>query len=324
MKLPLIDKKNFFSKLTKHESPWQNAYLAMYSSQWQGISTDPGLMLLPIDDHLVHRGDGVFEVIRCVGDKVYMMEAHLQRLERSARAVSLKLPPEYEHIRDIIKSLIAAGGEKECIIRVTISRGPGGFSVNPFECPASQIYPIVIRYHPLPEPCYTDGVTLITSRIPIKKSFFANVKSCNYLPNVLMKMEAIEAGCQYAVALDEAGFIAESATENFGMVSQEGVLLFPDFERTLAGITANRGFELAGALVKQNKIKAVGFSKIRPDDAYQAREVFLTGTSINVLPVVQYDGKPIGKGIPGPVYADLSALLWEDMNKNPDVLTDID
>ena len=80
----------------------------MYSSQWRGFVTDPALMMVPIDDHLVHRGDGVFDVMRCVDGKIYQMEAHLQRLERSARSISLRLPPEYNQVKDIIKCIPAA------------------------------------------------------------------------------------------------------------------------------------------------------------------------------------------------------------------------
>ena len=128
-----------------HERDWQEAYLVMYSSQWNGFVTDPDLMLVPIDDHLVHRGDGVFDVMRCVNGKIYQMEAHLQRLERSAKAIALELPPDYNGIREIIKTLVLKGGEKDCLVRVVLSRGPGGFSTNPFECPASQMYINVIR-----------------------------------------------------------------------------------------------------------------------------------------------------------------------------------
>ena len=140
----LITKDNFFSLLGSKERPWLGDYLSMYSSQWQGYVTDPALMMVPVDDHMVHRGDGVFDVMRCIHGRVYQMEAHLNRLERSARAIALDLPPEYDDVREIIKSLILAGGEKECLVRVFLSRGPGSFSANPFDSPASQMYVIVL------------------------------------------------------------------------------------------------------------------------------------------------------------------------------------
>ncbi len=324
MELRLITKDNFFQCFENQNRPWQKDYLAMYSSQWGGVATDPELMMIPIDDHLVHRGDGVFEVIRCVNGKIYQMEKHLQRLDRSAKAISLDFPPDYGRIRELIKRVVLIGGERDCLIRVILSRGSGSFSTNPYDCPSSHTYINVIRFRALPGKYYKEGIPVITSRIPIKKSFFANIKSCNYLPNVLMKMEAINAGCQYSIALDEGGFLAEGSTENIGLLTTDGVLEFPGFERTLSGITANRIFQLAGELVKEKIIKDVKFAAITPEEAYHAREVFCTGTSFNLIPVVSYDGKPIGDGSPGPVYSRLSALLWEDMTQNTELLTVID
>jgi branched-chain amino acid aminotransferase len=323
MKFRIITKDNFFHDWRAQERPWQEDYLAMYSSLWPGITTDPDLMMIPIDDHLVHRGDGGFDVMRCVLGKIYQMEGHLERLSRSARAISLGLPPEYEHIREIIKGLVLIAGEKECLIRVIMSRGPGSFSANPYDCPSSQFYVNVIRFRSLPEPYYKEGVSIITSKTPIKKSFFANIKSCNYLPNVLMKMEAIDAGCPYSLALDEDGFLAEGSTENVGVLTEDGVLKFPGFERTLSGITAKRVLKLADELVKKEMVKGVGHAKITPEEAYQAKEMFLTGTSINILPVVSYDDRTIGNGSPGPVYSELASLLWKDMSENQEMLTEI-
>jgi branched-chain amino acid aminotransferase len=323
MDLRRIAKDDFLSNLASEKRPWQGDYLAMYSSQWRGFVTDPGLMMVPVDDHLVHRGDGVFDVMRCVRGKIYQMEAHLQRLERSAKSISLDLSSEYHQIRDILKTLILEGGEKECLARIILSRGPGSFSTNPFECPSSQMYVVVIRYHSLKEKCYREGIPIVTSKIPIKKSYFATIKSCNYLPNVLMKMEAIQSECKYSVGLDEEDCLAEASTENVGAVSGDGILKFPGFEKTLAGITVKRIFELAEALVREGVIQDVRFEKIPLDEAYLCSEVMLFGTSINVLPVVSFDGRTIGDGAPGPVFSKLSSLLREDMSENAPLLTSI-
>ena len=323
MDLPLITRENYFSRIGEGTRPWQEDFLAMYSSIWPGVTMDPALMTVPIDDHVVHRGDGVFEVMRCVRGSIYQMENHLRRLERSAGAVSLAFPEVYDHISDIIKEVVVMAGEKDCLIKIIVSRGPGGFGIDPFECPEAQVYVVVIRFHPLPEESYQRGVSLVTSRIPIKRSFFANIKSCNYLPNVLMKLDAVQSGCPYAVGLDEDGYLAEGPTENVAVLTSDGVLRFPEFERTLSGTTASRVFHLAGKLVKQGLIRDVVFSRIPPDDAYRGKEMFLTGTSLNILPVVTYDGKPVGEGVPGPVYARLSSLLWRDMTGNRDLLTPV-
>ena len=323
MEYKLITKENFFSNLCAGEKPWQKNYLAMYSSLWPGVTQDPDLMMIPIDDHLVHRGDGVFDVMRSIQGKIYQMEEHIQRLEHSAKAISLDFPPGYNRIREIIKDLVVLGGQKDCLIRVVISRGPGSFNTNPYDCVSSHLYIMVIRFFRLPEKYYQDGISLISSKIPIKKSFFATIKSCNYLPNVLMKMEAIKADCFFSIALDEDGFLAEGSTENIGVLTADNVLKFPGFERTLSGITVNRIFQLACTLSKEKFIKDVTFARISPEEAYNAKEIFLTGTSLNILPVISYDGRRIGQGVPGAVYSKLSALLWRDMTWNKELLTDI-
>jgi branched-chain amino acid aminotransferase len=324
LKLKRINRENFFSNLDCEKKQWQENYLTMYSSQWQGLVTDPALMMVPIDDHLVHRGDGVFDVMRCVHGKIYQMEAHLERLERSAKAISLDLPSDYSRVREIINNLIFEGAEKECLIRVIISRGPGSFSTNPYDCPSSQLYVNVVRYHALADEYYQKGIPIITSRTPIKKSFFATIKSCNYLPNVLVKMEAIDAGCQYSIALDEEGCLAEGSTENVGLLSGDGILKFPGFEKTLAGITVKRIFDLADELVREKVLKDVQFAKIPLEEAYLSAEIMLLGTSIQILPVVSFDGRQIGDGFPGSVYGKLSDLLWKDMTENQDLLTAIE
>jgi branched-subunit amino acid aminotransferase/4-amino-4-deoxychorismate lyase len=318
-----IKKENLFDNLGPPIKPWHSDYLVMYSSWFDGYVTDPNLMMVPVDDHLVHRGDGVFDVMRCVNGKIYQMEAHLQRLERSAKSVFLTLPPKYSEIRELLKKLTFIGNEKNCIIRIIISRGPGGFSTNPYECPASQMYINVIRLHKPPEQDYIHGIRAVTSRIPIKSPFFATIKSCNYLPNVLMKKEAIDAGCKYSINVDDEGHIGEGSTENICIVSKDGYLKIPGFDHTLAGTTASRIFQLAGNLVKNGMIKGVKFDELSPEDVYHSSEAMLMGTSISLLPLINFDSKVLGSGQPGPVYSQLSTLLWNDMTANKDLLTDV-
>jgi branched-subunit amino acid aminotransferase/4-amino-4-deoxychorismate lyase len=322
MKLHLVTKKDYFKSLDLEERPWQDNYLAMYSTLWQGVVTDPHLMMVPMDDHLVHRGDGVFDVIRCVEGKIYQLEAHLQRLEGSAKAISLPMPAQYKQVREIVKALIVKCGVKDCIIRIILSRGPGGFSTNPFECPSSQMYINIIRYQSPPEKYYQEGISTVTSQVPIKNAYFARIKSCNYLPNVLMKMEALNRGCPYAVGVDNEDGLAEGSTENVVVLTRDDILKFPHFARTLAGITAKRVFELAEVLVRERQIAGVRFDPIPLDDAHSAKEMMLLGTSINVLPIVGHDGRQVGQGVPGPVYRKLSDLLQRDMTENAELLTE--
>jgi len=303
--------------------PYHHDYLAMYSSVLGGVVTHPFLMTIPVDDHMVHRGDGIFEAFKCVDGNIYNLRGHLERLGRSSRGVYLQLPATPEQITNLVVGTIRIAGARDCVIRLFVSRGPGGFTTNPYECPSSQLYIVVCRPSVPPEVQYKRGVAIKSSNIPIKKSFFANIKSCNYLPNVLMKKEAVDAGVQYAVSIDENGFLGEGSTENIGLVTQNLVLKFPRFSRILKGTTVTRAAELASYLAEQGELKQVIFEDLTLNEAYTAAEIMLFGTTFDILPAVEFDGHPIGSGSPGRVYQLMHQLLERDIRSNPDLHTKV-
>jgi branched-chain amino acid aminotransferase len=296
--------------------PYHQDYLAMYSSVLGGVVTHPFLMTVPLDDHIVHRGDGIFEAFKCVNGNIYNLQGHLERLASSARAVYLELPATPEQITDLVVGTIRIAGARDCLIRLFVSRGPGGFTTNPYECPASQLYIVICRPSVYPEEQYKQGVALKRSNIPIKKSYFANIKSCNYLPNVLMKKEAVDAGVQYTISTDENGFLGEGSTENIGFVTQDLVLKFPRFARILKGTTVTRAAELAQSLVEEGKLKKVIFEDLTLNEVYTAAEILLFGTTFDILAATVFDGHHIGTGSPGRVYQLLHELLEQDINSN--------
>jgi branched-chain amino acid aminotransferase len=321
--LPKLSFDEVIDRLLRLQEPHQANYLAMYSSWYGGVVTDPALMMVPIDDHLVHRGDGVFEAIKCVGGMVYGLERHLERMEGSARAVALTIPATRNELRAKVLGTLAAAGATDAVVRVFVSRGPGGFSTNPYECPASQLYIMVTRLEVPPRERYERGVTLRSSRIPIKMAYFAGIKSCNYLPNVLMRKEAEDAGVDYTVSIDEQGCLGEGPTENVGIVTRAGEFLVPCFDRVLRGITVTRVGELAAELVADGTLSSVGEARITREEAYQAAEVMMFGTTFDVLPVVNYDGRIIGDGAPGPVYRRFLELLRRDLTTNVAMATPV-
>ena len=321
MDIPVYSSRDLLEHPEKLRRPWHVNYLAMYSSIWGGLVTDPVLMTVPVDDHLVHRADGVFDVFKCVDGQAYCLKEHLARLERSAKAIDLTMPREYEQIMDIVKAAVRAGGVRDAIIRIMASRGPGGFSTNPFECPASQLYVIIARLKTPPAEVYQQGVALVSVPVPVKAALFANIKSCDYLGNVLVKKAAMEAGVDYAVNWDEDGFLAEGSTENIMLLSPDRELLIPEFDRVLKGVTVTRIMALAQELVKNGTLSAVKNASINRELALKCPEVMLSGTSMDLLPVTTWDGRKVGAGLPGPVAKALLELLHRDVTSNPEVLT---
>jgi 4-amino-4-deoxychorismate lyase len=174
-----------------------------------------------------------------------------------------------------------------------------------------------------PETWYTEGLRVMTTTYPIKPPLYAVTKSTNYLPNVLMQMEAQESGLDNGVFVDEAGHVGESSNMNVAFVSADGMLKHPRFDHILSGCTSLRLLELAPALQTANLITGVQVCDIPVAEARVAREMMLIGSSVKVAPVVEWDGKPVGDGRPGPVARALRELLDEDMRSARERLLEV-
>ena len=185
-------------------------FYAMYSSVLGGIVTDPALMVVPLDDHMVHRGHAVFDTAVLANGMLYQLDRHLDRLLRSAQMARIPLPVPLEQLRQVIIDTCAASGRKDASVRYWLSAGPGGFGLAPGECVGSSFYVIIFSADFYPDSFYTEGVKVVTSGVPIKPAFFARVKSTNYLPNVLVVVEAKDRGADNGIFIDERGMVAES------------------------------------------------------------------------------------------------------------------
>lgn len=312
MTIPILDESKVLAALALKQNPYFAEYHAFYSSWFGGIIKDPHWMLLPMDDHMVHRGDGVFEAMKAVNRRVYLMDPHLKRLKHSADRIDLKLPVTLDELKNIILATLQAANRDNAIVRLYLSRGPGNFSVNPYDSLGAQIYVVVADLKAPAETKYQQGVVIGQSHIPCKESWMAQVKSCNYLPNVMMKKEAVDRGLDFVINLDDNNCIAEGSTENIMMVNADGVLIHPEFDHILKGTMMLRAFELA----QQNGIKTA-MQSIFLDDLLHAKEVMMAGTTLDVLPVVKFENQMIGNGSPGTVVIKLRALLLEDMQRGP-------
>ncbi|MCE5242045.1 MAG: aminotransferase class IV [Syntrophobacteraceae bacterium] len=309
--------------LLRCKEPYHEKYLAMYSSYYGGIVTDPALMAVPVDDHLVHRGDGIFEAFLATNWNIYLLNRHLDRLERSARGAMLQIPVDRQRMVEIIRATGRAANVPDIIFRLYVSRGPGGFSANPYECPKAQVYVVAVRHDPPPKEKYERGVLLKTSSISMKNDVFATIKTCNYLPNVLMNKEALDAGVDFTVSMDERGCLGEGPTENFGIVTKAGAFVVPRFDRILRGTTVLRTMDLARTLVQKGELSGVEERDILPEEARDAAEIMMFGTSFHIFPVVEYDGRPIGSGKPGPMFRRLLDLMEEDARSCREMLTPV-
>jgi 4-amino-4-deoxychorismate lyase len=173
-----------------------------------------------------------------------------------------------------------------------------------------------------PDAWYTDGLRVMTTTYPIKPPLYAVTKSTNYLPNVLMQLEAQEAGLDNGVFVDEAGHVGESSNMNVAFVGEDGVLRHPKFDHILSGCTSLRLLELARGVVG-SLLRGVEVVDIPVAQARASREMLLIGSSVKVAPIVEWDRKPIGDGRPGPLARALRELLGRDMHEGTDRLIDV-
>jgi 4-amino-4-deoxychorismate lyase len=307
---PILDEKNLFEKISSLQNPFHKEYYAFYSSWYGGIVKNPQLMLLPIDDHIVHRGDGVFETMKAVARAVYLMDEHLHRLFRSSKSIALQASLDYDQLKAIILETLIVADQEDAIIRIYLSRGPGNFSVNPYDAIGPQLYVVIAQLIPPTPEKYERGVTVGESTIPIKPTWMAQIKSCNYLPNVLMKKEAVDRGMDFVIGVDHQGHITESATENIMIVDQKGTIVHPTLDSILSGTTMVRACELAREHGLATEVRAISLAEL-----HDANEVMIAGTSLNILPVVAFEGDPIASGQPGPVAKQLNEWMLHDIAK---------
>lgn len=309
--MQVIDSKEWMKRVSERPEVSASKSRAMASTWWQGVVTDPALMMVPIEDHQVHRGDAVFEALKFVRGRIYLQDEHLQRLMQSAQAIGLTPPKTIPEMKAMIQATVQASKLETGLIRIFATRGAGGFSVNPYECKESHLHVIVTDPSAPSAAQIENGVRLGWSKWPAKEPWFARIKSCNYLLNVLMKKEAVDRGIDYAVALGAGGFVTESSTENLLMVDAQGVIVRPRGETILRGTTMTRACELA--MKAGHRVEERDFST---DDVARAREVFFAGTTIDVLAVTEVEGQKISDGKPGPVARELRALMLADQTSS--------
>ncbi|WP_028572587.1 aminotransferase class IV [Desulfonatronum lacustre] len=308
------DSDAYLERLLQAPRPGIGEVTAFYDHRVGVIGTDPRLMVLPLDDHMVHRGDGVFETMKFVERKLYQLDPHVDRLMFSARSIFLEPPCPWEDLKTMIVDVARAANTDQGMVRILLGRGPGGFGIDARECPKAGLYIVAYALHPRPESAYEKGVTASRCSMPAKRGLMAKIKSVNYLPNVLMKREAVQSGCDYSLCFDDDGFLAEGAVENVCLVDAQGRLVVPELNNALTGTTLMRALDA----VKDEM--PVVFRQVTEDDVYLAREVILLGTTIDALSVIRFNKKPIHDVRPGPVSKKMRRFLIQDLQDNGIVL----
>lgn len=253
-------------------------------------------------DHGLLYGDGIFEGIRFYNGRVFRLDEHVERLLLSARAILLPMPWTAEEIVSAVCETIQANGLQDGYIRLVITRGVGGLGLNPYLCKEPSMFIIASTITLYSEENYENGLTLVTcaTRRPTPGALSPQVKSLNYLNNVMAKAEALKAGCAEGVMLNEQGYVAECTGDNLFIVKKGRIYTPPVSDGSLDGITREVIFELC-----EKEGLSIEDKTLTRYDIYTADECFLTGTAAEVIPATMLDERPIGTGKPGPITKQL-------------------
>ena len=249
-------------------------------------------------DHGLLYGDGVFEGLRSYSGRVFRLEAHLDRLWASARAICLEIPLSKEQVAKAVVDTLAANKLADGYVRLVVTRGAGSLGLDPNRTKNPQVIVIADTISLYPAEFYEKGLRIVTAATQRTQSaaLSPRIKSLNYLNNIMAKLEGLQAGCVEALMLNHKGEVAECTADNVFVVRGGRVLTPPPDAGILEGITRNAVMELA----RDRGIDCREATLVR-HDLYTADECFLTGTAAEVLPVVEIDGRKIAAGLPGPV-----------------------
>ena len=299
----------------------ENDFYLFYSTYLGGFTRDRLLMSVPIDDHIVHRGDGVFDNALCIEGNYYLLDQHIDRFFFSANAIGILPPFSRADLKQLLIRLGTASGKKNFIARFFLSRGHGSMSVYPHEAISPNLYVLIGKSSPPPERYFKSGMIAATSPFGMRSPISPQVKSVNYLSNALMELAAKNSGADAAIAVDQNGNITEGSNKNVAVVGKDGVMRVPPFDKILRGTTLARALELAEQLKKKNIIAGVSIENIPISEAYNASEVLFFSTSLFAASVVKYDGRTISDGKPGKVWKNFYDLFQKDIKSNKKLLT---
>jgi len=255
-------------------------------------------------DHGLLYGDGVFEGLRSYSGRVFRLDAHIDRLWASARAIALEIPLSKDAVAQAVNDTLAANKLVDGYVRLVVTRGAGSLGLDPNRTKNPQVIVIADTISLYPREFYEKGLRIVTAATQRVHSaaLSPRIKSLNYLNNIMAKLEGLQAGCVEALMLNHKGEVAEGTADNVFVVRSGSLLTPPPDAGILEGITRGAVMDLAHAAgITCHEATLTRY------DLYTADECFLTGTAAEVIPVVEIDGRKVGGGMPGPVTARLAA-----------------
>ena len=264
---------------------------------------------LPFYDHGLLYGDGLFEGIRVYGGRVFKLDEHVARLYYSARALNIVVTETPDTMRQTILETVRANGHRDGYVRVTVTRGTG-LGLDPKHIKGdANVYISCEQLALYPPEMYENGliVATVSTRLPSPDVIDPRVKCTGkYINNIMAKAEANRQGAGEGLMLTREGYVGEATGDNIFLIRDGAITTPPASIGILQGITRDTVIALA-----RERGYCVTEPLMTQYDVYNADEVFLTGTAAEVIPAVQFDGRLIGDGKPGPVTRELITAFRE-------------
>jgi len=253
---------------------------------------------ISVFDHGLLYGDGVFEGIRSYKRLVFKLKEHIDRLYESAHGIMLKINISKDEMTKAVIDTLKLNELDDAYIRLITTRGIGDLGLDPRKCKDASIIIITDKIQLYPEKLYKEGLKLITVPTPrnIPEALNPQIKSMNYLNNILAKIEAINVGYEEALMFTASGYVAECTGDNIFVVKGNSLITPPAYLGILKGITRSAVMDIGkkiGLDVKEEVLTR--------HNLYTSDECFLTGTAAEIVPVISIEKRVIGTGRPGKI-----------------------
>ena len=260
---------------------------------------------ISVMDHGLLYGDGCFEGIRIYNGRIFKLRSHLRRMWDSASELRLDPPYSFDEVERAIRETVAANELVDGYIRLVFTRGVGTLGLHPFLCPVPTVFVIADTISLYPQELYDNGMEIIVAKRPRvpRECLDPQIKSLNYLNNILAKIEAIDANVLEALMLNVDGWVSECTGDNVFIVKDGAISTPPTDAGILNGIT--RQFVIDD-LCPSLKIP-LEEKLLRLEEVHDADEVFLTGTAAEVIGVTKIGEQLVGDGKVGPMTKRLVA-----------------
>jgi D-alanine transaminase len=271
-----------------------------------GRYIDKADALVSVDDRGFLFADGVYEVVVVYGGRPFLMEPHVARLREGLGALRLD-PDVADAVPAITERLIDANGlgDADAIVYIQVTRGaaPRRHAFPPADTPPT-VYVAAKPFPPHPVSMFEMGVAAIT--VPDNRWARCDIKSISLLPNVLANQQAHEAGAFEAIFVRD-GIVIEGSHSNLFGVIDGGLVTYPECNYILGGITRRLILDIARRLDIPAREGAIHWERLA-----NVEELFLSGTTTEVMPITTLDGRPVGRGAPGPISRRLLAAYREE------------